>query len=180
MTDITDKRNLIQQEEARYKSAVSEALLTRVGASMNFIMNRELVMDTFNLNGQYNIMVTPFSWGDGFISYPYPFEIVEVMLMAGSDVGDSGVTEIDLKWKAEEGDTYATIFSTTPKFTYEADPFEFTHISAPTKTGFTKPVLSKTQFDAFDVVRIDVLQALVGLHVEGAFLKVFSRPRDPT
>jgi len=178
MSDIADRKYLIQQEETKFQAAVSESVMSRVGAVNNFIVNRENSQHDFNLNGAYNIFAPPFYFGDGYITYPWPFEIVDVLLFTGETIGTSGTTEVDLKWKPEIGGTYQSIFSTTPKFDTTAAINDFTR-QGKVSTGFIAPVLSKSQFDAFDVLKLDVLQTISG-PVNGLFVKVFVRPRDPT
>ena len=176
--DLSDRKFLIQQEETKFQAAVSESVMSRVGSMNNFLANRENSQHDFNLNGKFNIIATPYQFGDGYITYPWPWEIVDVFLFTGELVGTSGTSEIDVKWIAEGGVSYASIFSTTPKFTSSASPNRWVRIGQ-VVTGFTAPVLSKSTFDAYDTLRLDVLQTTVG-DVNGLFVKIFVRPRDPT
>jgi hypothetical protein len=178
MTAISDRKFIMQQEETKFNSAVSESLVSRMGAVTNFIVNRELTQHDFNLNGKYNIIPAPYQFGDGYITYPFPFEIVDVMLFTGEAVGTSGTTEIDVKWKPESSGSFATIFSTTPKVTGSSPINRFVRVGGPGVTGMNRPVLSKTTFNAYDYLRLDVLQHRAG-NVNGIFLKIFVRPRDP-
>lgn len=179
MADITPRRNQIQQEETRFQAAVSESTMSRVGAGINFINTAQMTQHDFNLNGRFNIIVAPYQFGDGYITYPYAFEIVHCMLFTGEDVGTGGTTEIDIKWAPEDGSSpYASIFSTTPKFTSAASPNTMVRNGGPGQTGMTAPILSKSQFDAYDVLRLDVLQTTTG-PVNGVFVKLFIRPINP-
>ena len=90
MTDIPDRRQLIQEEEVEFDAAVSESVGFRLGALNNFIANRILTQHDWNLNGPYNIVASPQLGVDGFITFPWPYEIVYCILKAGSAVG-SGV-----------------------------------------------------------------------------------------
>ena len=53
MTDITPSRINIQSEETAYKASVSEATLTRVGASTNFVNRYQFDSHAYNYNYLY-------------------------------------------------------------------------------------------------------------------------------
>lgn len=177
MTAIPASRQIIQQEETRSQAAVSESTMTRMGAMNNFLALKECTAHDFNLNGAYNIVNTPNLAIDGPITYPFNFEIVAAIIYAGNGMGSSGTTEIDVKWKPETGGSFASIFSTTPKFDSTATPFDSARNGATPPTGFTAPVLAKTTFNAFDILHLDLLQAQLG-PVNGVYLKLFIRPID--
>lgn len=178
MTDISDRKYIIQQEETKFDAAVSESVYTRVGAVTNFLANREVTQADFNLNGKYNIVPTPHIAADGFITYPFDFEIISVMFFTGDEVGSSGTTEVDLTWRPETGGAFQSIFSTTPKITGSAAALRYVRNGGPSVSGMVNPVLSKTTFNAYDYIKLDVLQTRSG-SVEGLFVKIFVRPRDP-
>lgn len=175
MTDVTAERNLLQEEECRSNAAVSEATMTRFAAMANFLALREFTQHDFNLNGKYNMVTIPNLNVDGYVTYPFAWEIIDILLITGSANGSSGTTEIDLKWKPEASGSFATIFSTTPKFTSSAGAGAVARIGQ-AAANMTAPVLSKTQFDAYDIVKLDILQAVAGT-VNGCFIKLFIRPR---
>lgn len=177
MADIVEpKRNFIYKPEVAFEGAVSEGALSRLAAQGNFINYYQMDQANFNLNGRYNIITTPFYFGDGYITYPSAFEIVDVMLFTGETNGTGGTTEIDLKWIAEGGVSYASIFTTTPKYSSAAAVNSWCRQGV-APTGFTAPVISKFNFNPYDVIKLDVLQAVTG-PVNGAYVKVFIRPRD--
>lgn len=175
MTDIVGRRRILQQEEVRSNAAVSESTMSRFGAMANFLALYECSQHDFNLNGSYNILETPFQFGDGFITYPFPFEIVDVILFSGELNGSGGSTEVDIKWRSESGPTFESIFTTKPKFTNAVTPNDFTRVDGPTKTGFTKPVINKKLFNAYDILMLSVETAVEGM-ARGVFVKVFIRP----
>lgn len=175
MADINPERLFIQQEETAADAAVSESTMSRVGAGINFINSYQANIWQFNVNGRYNIVPTPNNQVDGIVSFPFNWEIVYVYIYSGEAVGSSGTTTLDLKWATFTGTSFASIFSTTPKFTSSALPNQ-TCGNGQTKTGFTAPVLSKTTFDAYDKIRFDLLQAQVGA-VKGAGIGLVYRPR---
>ena len=174
MADITEERINVQQEETATQAAVSEATMSRVGAAINFVNKRHFYNHDFNLNGKYNI-VAPQNGHDGFLTYPFPFEILDVVLKTGDNTGGGGVSEFDLKWKPFNSGTYQSIFTTTPKYTNAAAAHAAINVGG-VQAGMTAPVLLKTQFDAYDLIRLDTLQHVTG-NVDSAFLKIFIRPR---
>lgn len=173
MTDISPERKLIQVEETKPQAAVTESVMSRVGAAANFINLRHFYIKEFCVNGKYNIIPTNLSL-DGFLTYPFNFEIVDIVLKLGGATGTSGLSEIDLKWKPETSGTFQSIFSTTPQWTAAANADSSVRIGV-SRTGFTTPVLSKTTFNAYDLIKLDQLQALVG-NVNSYFITLFIRP----
>lgn len=177
MTAIAPRKYTIQTEETTAQAATSESVFTRVGATNNFLAERELDQKDFNLNGLYNIIMIN-SDCDGKITYPYPFEIVTLGIYNGSINGSSGLTELDVKWKPQNSGAFSSIFTTTPKFTSAAAADSSCFVGQ-SVAGFTAPVLLKTTFAAYDQLRIDILQTVVGT-VDYAGIKIFSRPiNDP-
>ena len=173
MSDITPERKMIQQEETKPQAAVTESVLSRVGGGINFINTRHVYQHDWNLNGQYSsILIT--QGMDSIITYPFAFEIADVALIVGAQNGSSGQAEVDIKWRPENSGSFQSIFSTTPKFTYQASPFSQVRIGLAVPF-MTTPTLSKTTFSAYDQIRMDLLTAPSG-DVEGLFLKVWIRP----
>ena len=141
MADITEVRNMIQQEETAPQAAVSESTMSRVGAGINFVNKRHYYNHDFNLNGFY--AVVPVQNGiDGFLTYPFAFEILDIVLKTGDSAGASGTTELDLKWKPLLSGSYASIFSTTPKYTPSAGAHATWKIGS-SVTGTTAPYTSE-------------------------------------
>lgn len=174
--DITPERKMIQQEETAPQAAVTESVMSRVGAGINFINTRHYYIKEYCVNGKYSLFIPNLSI-DGFFTYPWNFEIVDIVVKLGDATGTSGLSEIDLKWKPETSGTFQSIFSTTPKWTASA-PVDSSVRLGVSRTGWTTPVLSKTTFDAYDLIRLDILQALAG-PVNSFFITIFTRPRNP-
>jgi len=157
MTDITAQRILIQEEETDYKSAVSEALLTRVGATTNFIATRQYDTKQFELNGLYRKGVGV-TGSDGVFPILFDMEIIAIS-MWNRRVGTSGTTTLDLDWLSGSGTVVGSIFSTRPAFNTNVgnnaymirDVLNGVTVKAPA-SGATIPVLSKTQFNAGDAI----------------------------
>lgn len=175
MTDLSPARKQIQVEETKDQAAVSQSTMSRVGQGINFINTRHSYQHDWHLNGPYNIILAPQFGIDGLITYAFDFEVLDFMLIVGSLNGNAGLTEVDIKWRPENGLTWQSIFSVTPKFTYQALPFNTIRVGQ-TVANMTAPVLNKTQFDAYDQLRLDVIQE-VGGTIEGMFAKLFMRPR---
>lgn len=173
MADVTPLRVVIQQDEVAYKAANSEATFSRIGSSINHIHYYQAPLMSFKINGGY-AGAAPFLGVDGLLSFPFNWSIVEIKIASGPSTAGTGTTEIDVKWKPYNSGSYASIFTTSPKFTSSASSFESIGVGQ-TKTGFTAPVISKTDFDANDQIRVDLIQALTS--GDGVYLTIFFRPR---
>lgn len=157
MTQISPERILLQTEETNFRAAVAQSLMNRVGATTNFINLYQANMREFMVNGAYGLSaVVPFFGVEGIVRFPFNWELVDLYIYTGESTSGSGTTELDVKWKPFASGSYASIFSTTPKFTSSAATFQTCGIGQ-TVTGFTAPVLSKTDFDAYDQLRLDLL-----------------------
>lgn len=165
---------MIQQEETRSQAAVSESTMTRVGEGMNFINTRHVYSESWKLNGQYNIVATPNAYQDGYITYPFPFQIIDVMFFNGEVVGSGGDTELDILWRPDNSLVWNSIFTQTPQADSTSSPYDSIRIGQ-TKTGLTAPVLFKSTFAAYDVLRCDLLTAMTG-QPQNAELKIWIRP----
>jgi hypothetical protein len=162
-TLIPAARNMIYIEGSEFRSAVSEDLLQRFGASVNFIntyVYNELFFGGLGIYGNY---ATGFPLLDvGSIeAFNDNSSIVNVVIQSNTQ-GTSGTSEFDIKWAANGSSTYASIFSTTPKVTSAAASaaiFDSNSIfSLP--TGCTRPVLSKVSFNQGDKLRCDIISAM--------------------
>lgn len=176
MADIPEQRFMIQLEETRPQAALTEAVQTRMGAATNFINKRHYYIKEFCINGQYSL-INPNLNIDGGFTYPWPFEIVDIIIKLGDTVGTGGLTELDLKWRPENTGSFASIFSTTPKWNSTASAGNQSRLgNAP--TGFTQHVLSKTTFAAYDQIRLDQLQAITTNGFSYS-VTIFTRPINP-
>jgi hypothetical protein len=181
MTAISPQRILIQEQETDYKSAVSEATLTRTGASINFINLRQFDTKQFELNGLYRKGVGV-TGSDGVFPILFDMEIIAISMWNRRVNGTSGTTTFDLDWLSGSGTVVGSIFSTRPAFNTNVgnnaymirDVLNGVTVKAPA-TGATIPVLSKTQFNAGDAIRLTIDGAMVG--AEDAALYIHFRPR---
>ncbi len=175
MTAVPGERILIQDEETKFRAPVSAAMAQRLAASMNFINTNQCTVREFMFNGDYGTVADfPHLGVEQIFMFPFDWELVFCYISTGEIVSGTGLTECDLKWKPFASGSYASIFSTTPKFDNTATAFEACG-EGQTKTGFTAPILSKTDFDAFDQVRFDLIQGLTDGF--GGGLTIIIRPR---
>lgn len=178
MTDITDSREIIQEEETRFRSAVSEALLFKMGATNNFISNRQYDTHTWVLNGDYTKASGQAGFEGMFVAI-FDMEIIAISL--GNIVaGVSGTTTFDVHLIDGAGNDTGSIFTVQPSIdstasnnTYAAR--DFVNSLDETATGVTLPTLPTRDFDKFDAFRIDVDAAMTS--AENAFLAIHFRPR---
>lgn len=178
MTDIVDARTLIQAEETRFRAPNSESMFTRMGGTVNFISNRQEDSHGFFLNGPYN----PGEAGtalDGLHSFLFDAEIVGVTVF-NMVSGSAGTSEFDVIWLSASGVVQGSIFSTTPKITSAAPNFAYgtTNLVTATSqggTGITLPTLSKTEFNQFDAIRLDLPSAMTAAQNAGVVINY--RPR---
>lgn len=162
MSNITESRKYIQNEETAPQAAVSESTMTRVGAAINFINTYQNKEWFFGPLGPYGDFAMPIIDKGSTEDFHENAEIINVRCTIG-DPGSSGTNEIDLEWSAD-GVSWASIFSTTPKCDNTAaigDVFDSEAI-VPTPTGCTPAVLSKTTFDTGDRLRCKMVSAGTG------------------
>lgn len=182
MADITDRRINIQQEETKYRASVSEATLTRVGASINFVNKRQFDTRGFFLNGPYGTAGIPQTDVDGAWGVLFDIEIVGIM-MFNHVAGFSGTTTLDLRrYTASNTPVGGTsIFSTKPSlsFTSGNNAFLFkdvlNNLDLQNPTGATMPVVSTVNLNAGDMVSLNVDAAQTG--GENCGILVYFRPR---
>jgi len=160
MTDITGTRTQIQEEETDYRSAVGESMFTRVGQGMNFINTKQYDTHSWHLNNvlsKFPVVAGP----DGIMTFLFNVEIAGFSYVLGN-TGTAGTNTVDVH-RLTGGTTDAgTIFSTRPSITSAAadgsytvrDETTSTTLSLP--TGHTLAVLSTSQFDAGDALRLDL------------------------
>jgi hypothetical protein len=183
MVDIDPVRENIQIEETQFRGAVSEALLQKAGAAVNFINTYQTNFFEFGFllaisdggTPTYNTFSAPL-----VISAPEAFptdsEIYQIQLIHNMP-GSSGTTELDIEWSTENSNTWNSIFSTLPAVTSAAPSnaqFDMLGI-ATTPTRCTVPVLDVTEFSAGDRLRCRVT-SLQGGSPNGFMMKIFYRP----
>ncbi len=177
MSDLSILRQNIQVEETRYGAGVSEFTLQKVGGAINFINIRQYQEKEFQANGFYGRTAMPYIVTDGLTFFNFDAEIVNVFAYI-NEPGTTGTTEIDIKISAPGSGSWASIFSTTPKFTSSAAALSRVDVTGtnPATTGVTAPVLSTTNVLAGYAVRMDLIQAMTSDPVTCGALIIY-RPR---
>lgn len=180
MADITPERINIQEEETDYKAAVSEALLKRTGAGINFINLRQYDTKQFFVNGRYDKVSGAQTEVDGAQMMLFDAEIVGVM-MFNMVAGSSGTTTLDInRWTASNtGGT--SIFTIKPSITSAAGNIAFVAYDFLNSTtlenpaGTTLPTLAVTNLNAGDLLTLDIdAKQVAG---ENCGLVIYYRPR---
>ncbi len=180
MADLPDFRSNAQIEETKYKATVSETTIQKLGASLNFVNNRQFDQHSFNLNGAYQLGVG--STGvDGVYPIIMNMELVAVTIY-NIDAGVSGTTTFDIHWLSSSGSDQGSIFSTRPSIDSSAPNNSFgikglvTGVPDFGGTGITLPILNKTQFDQGNALRFDIDTAMSS--AQNAGLTFHFRPRN--
>jgi hypothetical protein len=184
MSDITPRRIIIQQEETKYRASVSEATLSRVGATTNFINMKQYDSRGFFLNGAYRYAMGQ-TGVDGAWGILFDIEIVGIMmfnLVAGtSSLLGQQRTILDIRrWTASNtGNT--SIFTDKPIINYTApnnaylfiDLLNSTTLENP--TGTFLPTMAVTQLNAGDMLTMNCEEGMLG--AQNCGLLIYYRPR---
>lgn len=163
MAILTSQAAYIREEDVEYKRAVSENILTKVGASINYLL------ETFDFY-QFGVVGAEY---DGLSSYPYTFtntyEVVEsartilAVKVFNLTSGTSGTTEFKIERQLAAGGSWDNIFSTNCSISNTAaDELFFTNSTSPAPSGVTLPVLSITSLAAGDRLRFVLVSAATG------------------
>lgn len=186
MADVAAARSNIQQEEVKYKGAVSEAVGNKIAGAINFINNKQWKHFEFgflkgiSVNGtpRYNIFTPSNTVISDFEPFPTNSEIMGITL-EHSTSGSSGTTTLQLQWSASNSGSWSSIFSTDASVasTAPSDAQFDTFGNATTPTGCTVPVLSKTTFSAGDRLRC-ICSAVQGGTPNGFMMRVYYRPTN--
>lgn len=112
MANLPEARKDIALEDVAFRSAVSEAVGGKIGASINFINRRQNDKHSWHLNGAYSLGVGS-AGPDGIFVFPYDAEIVATVFYSGA-VGSAGTTEISIKRLAAGGAVLGELFAANP------------------------------------------------------------------
>lgn len=177
MTDIVSLRRQIQVEGARFRSAVSEALVQELGGSINFINSKQHSEKQFFANGSYNNIAAPQTAVDGAVFFEFNATIINVWAFSQVQ-GSGGTTELDIKRVVTPGGARTSIFSTTPKFASTAAANQWVDALGKQTpgTGVTAPVLSTTDVNEGDALEFDFITKMTG-SPQNCGLLIHYRPR---
>ena len=179
--ELNPQRINIFEEETNRRSSLSEALFSRVGASINFINQKQYDSHAFHFNGDYGegVLVSPGL--DGIFPILFDMEIVGIT-MWNRMAGTSGVTEIDLIKFSGSGNEVGSIFSVTPKFNSQVGDNAFLIKSVLSDTvltqpsaGSTEPVFSSVNIDAGEAIFCQIKSAMNG--AQDCSILINFRPR---
>ena len=175
MALLSDVKSYIDELETRYRAAVSEATIQKMGKMINFLGHRSYDTKAFFLNGRYG-GASAQNGVDGLYVFPFDCEIFNIYIF-NNVAGSSGTLELDIKKSTDPAGAFTSIFSTTPKITSAAGNFVWIGVGE-TLAGATAPVLTSSTIsvNAGDAVRIDLIQAQAG-NAENCGLIVYHRPR---
>lgn len=162
MADISPLRKKIQVEEVQAFAAVSSATGSRIGASTNFILEKEKVHRTWQINNKYGKSASGQTSVDGSIPIEEDMEIVG-FYMNNDIAGNAGTTEIDIRRRVTSGTSGSSIFTTRPAIDFTAgnsaklqvgyNPNETLH----NPTGTTLPVFASLNLDKGDDLFLDFI-----------------------
>ena len=183
MAEVTPAKQNIQQEEVDFKSAVSEQLLTKIAASINFINNKQFCTFKFDFMGPFK----PLSGGeDGRLVFPFDAEIC-CLATSLRETGTDSVTTIDLHKINTSGVDQGSIFQSfhtynIPSLATNEKGFFRNYIDGtsvfPAGTfGGTRGDMPDANrlFSAGESLRVDVVSSADG--AKDLSVTVFYRPR---
>ena len=174
-TFIADERASVYQEETDYKSALSEALLTKLGSSINFINNRVTIPYVYEFAGPFH----PIAGGEGgilaLINNSAVVGIAGRLRLSGS----SGTSTLDIHLE-RAGSDLGTILSTKLSISSAAPNSAYfwknlIDAGSGASAGVTLPVFSTTDFNQGDILRADLDGNAV--NANDLVLQIWIRPR---
>ena len=177
MSFLPQIKKYITQKEVQGGSAVSESTWSKIGGMINFLGARSHQEKAFYVNGYYSTVAVPYNAIDGLAFFEFDAEIFNVWVF-GIQVGDAGITELDLKIKPKDSGAFTSIFSTTPKIAPSAGDNIFFEIGD-VKTGITAPVLDggvPRNVNRGDAIRLDLISVMAG-QSRGCGVVIHYRPR---
>lgn len=193
MAELAAERNNIFEEDTRYKAAVSESLMQKLGKSINFINSKQYDQQEATAAGRYGVVATalgtfPLEFCKRYVA-PVDIEIMGIAIETGI-VGSSGTTTLDIHKITANGATDSgTIFSVKPAVTASAtsnrfggyfyDPIsESTVTFGTTPTGVTLGTFTTIPYpvDQGEALRFD-LDAVMAGDPQGISLTLYIRPR---
>ena len=175
-TKLTPTRHDFYQEEVDYRSALSEALFTKMGQGQQFITEKQLLHHELKYLGPY---VAISGGEDGALLPIFDYEIVG-MSFRNRISGTLGDTEIDIHKINTNGTDAGSILSATAKINH-ADTDQFGHytnlLDSTSNIGGNSqaPTFNTTQFSAGEALRIDLVANATG--AEDLVVCIWYRPR---
>ena len=170
MTDVVPSRQIVQQEEVRYRSAISEFTAFKLAQLNNHNAKKLYSIHSWHLNGFY-ALASGSTGPDGIFFLNHDIRIVGIGVYV-NQVGSSLTTTIDIHKLTGGGVDAGTIFTTKPEVDTTAASGSYTHVRYDSETnaedilqlptGHTKPVFSGFDFLAGEALRFDIDTAMLG------------------
>lgn len=112
MTDVVAAPNIIQQEEVSYKSSVSESVLTRIAASINYIISRIPTVLNYDYSGYYK--ATSIIDGQNGLRYFEKEVKISRYILTNDIAGSSGTSSINFEVYNASNVLVGNLFSVEP------------------------------------------------------------------
>jgi len=119
MAIITPAPNFIREEEVRYKAAISEATFTKMGASINYILERVQKSIEIDMTGYYYLSAITQNGYNGLRYFKRDVEITSYYL-TNVISGTAGSISINFDVFDEAGFLLGDLFSIAPSISYLA------------------------------------------------------------
>ncbi len=178
-TQVPAARNMIYIQGSQFRNAISEDLLQRFGASINFINTYQYYPFYFGLLGPYGgaTLSLPYLGAGTQEIFEYDSEIMQIWVYSGT-AGTGGPTTLDIKKAAAGSSSYSSIFSTLPSVANTAASGVVFDMNGDVilPTGCTRPVLSTANFNAGDKLRLDITSKMTESAAD-IQIQIFWRPR---
>jgi hypothetical protein len=147
MAAVTSEPNLIFVEDVAYGAAVSEAMLTKIGGTHNYILNYFKEYPFGITGGYYSNLTVPYATlSTEIVNHD---AVITDLFFEQELSGSSGTTEIYI---LKNG---STIFSVNPAISFSAGSnVSFYGLTGPTPSGVIKPVLLTTTLTKGDVLQM--------------------------
>ena len=174
MADVTPSKSNIDQTSVQYGASVSEATMTQIAGSINFINDKQFKCFHFEFMGPFFGL----NGGEaGAIVFPNNVEVVGVtghMRLYGT----TGNTVVDIHKIVGSTDS-GTVLSTKitlPNSMSNGQVFGVNYVESTSQAGgATLPVFSSRNFNTFDALRVDIDSNAVAANDLSLF--VWYRPR---
>jgi len=176
MSDIQPARENIDEEFAKFQSALSEAFFFLLGGSINFINDNQRIPYMYEFAGPF----APIAGGEG--GKLVLTNNQEIVGIGGTlrETGSSGSSTIDLHYErngVDQGSIWTTQKLVIPNTTNDLAFFYIDLVTAANNSsaGITLPVFDSVNFDAGDVLRFDIDGNAVSAN--DLILNLWIRPR---
>jgi hypothetical protein len=158
-TEISSEREKIYVEDVAGGVSNSEAVGAKLGASINFIMDRIVQKLQFGIGGKvYSGLTTPYtaSGNSELVTENY---LIQRVTVSNQISGTAGTTEFKIERRPSGSATWTSLFSVNGSIGHAAADNLIFKSDAAAPANVTLPVLSITQLDEGDEVRFVLVSA---------------------